>query len=116
MVTLKDKVHGFAILESVIAMIVIMICFGMAMMIFTSILGSSRGKLTVEARIALQSEAAKCKLNDQVFNGYVEMDGFTIERKVLINEEHSELITFVLLAKKDDGQVIAEYYENLPIK
>jgi len=100
-------------MESIFAMIVIMICFGICMMIFASVASGSSSTLKVKARVQLQSEADRCKTDHEFNDATFARDEFVIERTFKPAENNSDLIEMKLLAINPEGKILAEYHELL---
>ncbi len=100
-------------MESIFAMITIMICFGICMMVFTTITSGSSSALQVKARVCLQSEADRCKAEHNFSDAIVTEEQFTIEKTVSPYETNAALTEMILLAKNADGKILAEYHELL---
>jgi hypothetical protein len=109
MVTLKLK--GYILLESMIAMIIVMLCFGFSVMIYNNVVTGSRNKLKVRARICLENEAIKSKLENRMPDETVEYDEFHIEKKMVPYSTSSNLYQLNYKALTPDGIALAEYHE-----
>lgn len=105
------KLHGYVLLESIVSMVIIMTCFGIAMLIFTTSLSGSVSKLRVEARIRLHAEAEICKAEQLFIDGDIRCEAYTIERKVKLMDDNEHLGILELRAFSPDGKVLAEHYE-----
>jgi hypothetical protein len=115
MVELNKKFRASSVLESVFAMIIIMICFTMAMIVFNTLSISTRGIISVKARMDLQSEATRCKLNDELMDGRIVRDDYMIERRLIYHAEFPDLMELSLIAKNHNGITLAEHHEYLEV-
>jgi hypothetical protein len=104
------RLKGFVLLESIFAMVIIMVCFGICLVIFSQIASSPANSLQVKARIRLQAEAEHCKTNRQFIDGTVSFEEFVIE-KTFLKKKESALTEMKLVAVNPQGRVIGEYHE-----
>lgn len=112
-IKLNQKLKGAVLLESMLAMIVVMLCFGIAVMIYNNVVAGSREKIKVLARIQLATEAEKAKAGERLLDETIECNGFRIERRVLPYRDAADLCELELTAIMPDGKQIAEYHELL---
>jgi hypothetical protein len=109
MATLKLK--GYALLESMVAMIIVMLCFGFSMMIYNTIVTGTRSKLKVIARIRLENEAISSKAENRLLDETIPGDEFRIEKKLIPLENSESLLQLHYTAITTDGAQLAEYNE-----
>lgn len=112
-IKLNRKLKAAVLLESMLAMIVVMLCFGIAVMIYNNVVAGSREKIKVLARIRLDNEAVKAKADERLLDGTVECAEFKIERRILPYRDAADLYELQLTAIMPDGKQIAEYHELL---
>jgi predicted NBD/HSP70 family sugar kinase len=108
-----SRVKGFVLLESIFAMITIMICFGISMMIFNMITSGGTGTRLVNARIRLQSEADACKHEKRFTDEVTTAEGYTIEKSFGVVKDHPEITHMKIIARDAEGIIFAEYNELL---
>ncbi|HET6990660.1 MAG TPA: hypothetical protein VFJ43_05015 [Bacteroidia bacterium] len=105
------KFKGYVLLESMIAMIIVMMCFGFAVMIYNNIITGSRSKLKVLARICLANEAAKSKSENRLIDETVDYTEFHIEKKIIPFKNSEKLIQLHFTAITPDGIQLDQYNE-----
>ncbi len=105
------KLKGYALLESMIAMIIVMMCFGFSIMIYNTIVTSSRTKLKVLARIRLENEAIHSKSANRLFDETIAGEEFRIEKKFVPVENADNIFQLHYTAITTDGVLLAEYKE-----
>jgi len=110
---LSGKVRASSLLEVLIAMIVIIIVFTIAMMIYTNVLrlSLSAKKLRAEAllqNIMLNDEHKVTDVKDTVNN-----NDFRIEQKITPYDQSSNLTVIHLIAYDSNQQKIAELQKVL---
>jgi hypothetical protein len=105
------KLKGYILLESMIAMIIVMLCFGLSIMIYNNVVTSSRNKLETIARIALENEAIKSKSENHLLDETIQYDEFHIEKKIFPYQTFENLYELNYAAFSSDGFRLAEYHE-----
>lgn len=105
------RVKGYVLLESIFSMVVIMICFGVAMMVFNMITSNSGTALKTRARIQLQTEAEKCKSAHLFLDEDLRFDAYTVERRVKPYNANEHVSLLELRAITPEGKTLAEHYE-----
>ena len=116
MAGLKRKVRAYVLMESVFAMVIVMLTFAAAMLVFNVMAEGQRSYLVVKAEIALRNEAERCKLNQEFFNAEIVGKEFAIRRRVYQYEEAEHLLTLELKAITDEGKTLSEYYEFVSVR
>lgn len=105
------KLKGYVLLESMIAMIIVMLCFGFSIMIYNNIVTGSRSKLKVLARICLESEAMESKSQNRFLDETIDCGEFHIEKKNIPYKLSDNLIQLHYTAIMRDGFQLEEYNE-----
>jgi Tfp pilus assembly protein PilE len=89
------KANASTLLEVVIAMVIIILVFGMAMMIYANVLRLSLSAKKIKAQAVLQDIALKAEQTGQYATGSLTIDDFRIEQEIkpfnndtLLNEIH----------------------------
>jgi hypothetical protein len=116
MAPLSLRLKAYALIEAMVAMVIIMLCFGIAFFVFNAMTESQRNYLNVKGEIALRTEAQKCKAGNNFFDEDIPSEEFTVQRRIRISEEQEHLATLELKAVTTDGKTIAEYYEFVYIR
>jgi hypothetical protein len=108
---LKCRLKGTILLESLLAMVVVMLCFGIAVMIYNNVITGSREKLKVAARLQLETEAQQCHRENQFIDATEDAGAFRVEKLILPYKESTDLFELRLTAIAPDGKTLAEYHE-----
>jgi hypothetical protein len=108
------KFKGYVLLESMIAMIIVMMCFGFSVMIYNNIVTGSRNKLKVIAGISLENEAIKSKRQNRLIDERIDYDEFHIEKRIIPYKTSENLCQIHLTALTPDGFELAQYDEIIP--
>jgi hypothetical protein len=105
------KFKGYVLLESMIAMIIVMMCFGFSVMIYNNIVTGSRSKLKVLARISLENEVVKSKQENRLLDETIDCDAFHIEKRIIRYNSMVNLSQIHFTALTPDGIQLAQYNE-----
>jgi len=79
---LKARVRSSSILEVIVSMVIIVVVFGIAMMIYTNVLRLSLSGKKLKAQALLNETMVKTEHNTQVSAQSITVDDFTIELEV----------------------------------
>lgn len=105
------KLKGYVLLESMIAMILVMMCFGFSVMIYNTVVTGSRNKLKVMARIRLENEAIQSKLEKRFVDEKTAYDEFSIEKRITPFGNSDQIFLLHYSAVAPGGMVLADYKE-----
>jgi hypothetical protein len=107
----RPALRAYVLLESVFAMIILMICFGIAMMIYENVVNHSQSQLALLARYRIQTEATLAK-SEKLFLGETkEYDEFRIEKKVTAYQDETDVFEMELKAIAPNGKLLYDYHE-----
>lgn len=104
------RIKATTIVESIVAMTVIAIAFGVGMMVVEMILNSNKAAFKYRVhqkleQVMLQTKAAQTYLDEHI----AEAD-FVIEKRVLLHENYSNLYRIILLAKDLEEREIMQQH------
>ena len=111
MARLKKNLRAYVLMESVMAMVIVMLCFGIAMMIINNIVAGSRDKLKTIARIRLESQAIVIKKEKRFIDETISADDFRIEKQFHPWQNSGTVFQMELQAVAPDGKILARYDE-----
>jgi Tfp pilus assembly protein PilE len=105
---LKGRVEASTILEVVISMIIIVVVFGIAMMIYTNVLRVSLSAKKIRAQALLQETMLKAEQTTANVNQSFTVDDFRIEQAATQYNSGSGLTLIHLTAYDQNQQKVAE--------
>ena len=105
---LKGRVQASTILEVVISMVIIVVVFGIAMMIYTNVLRMSLSVKKLKARALLNEMAMNAEHSPADATTVVIADDFRIEQETKPYNGNAALIEIHLTAYDSNKQKIAE--------
>jgi Tfp pilus assembly protein PilV len=106
--TIKTKITASTILEVVIAMVLIILVFGIAMMIYTNVLNNSLSVKKIRAQGILQQALIKAEQTSDNSSESVSVDDFRIEQEVKPYNSNNNLVDIHLTAYDTNQKKIAE--------
>jgi len=104
----KGLVRASTVLEVVIAMTIIVIVFGIAMMIYENVMRMSLSVQQLKARHILKEQLLKVAYTDSLANNTFQIDSLTVNEKVTDTLNGSHLKLVVLEAYDRNHQKITE--------
>ena len=105
---LKAEVKASTIMEVIVSMVIIVIVFGIAMMIFTNVLRLSLSAKKIRAQALLQETLLNAEHNPENTNQSFTVDDFRIEQVAGPYQQNSSLTLIQLTAYDQNQQKIAE--------
>ncbi|MBB6126359.1 hypothetical protein [Mucilaginibacter lappiensis] len=114
-VKLNGKLQASTILEVVVSMVIIILIFGTAMMIFANVTRLSLSVKKMQAQAILQEILLQAPSQNENKNESSQIDGFRIERQFKPVENEPEL-TQVTLTAFDDNQEQAAQVQQIIIQ
>lgn len=105
------KLKASTLMESLVAMIVIMICFVIASMIYTNIINSTNNKLKLDASLLLKEIGIKAKEENNYLDEKFETENLVVQKSVTSYKNSGNLSLLTLIAFDKNGKKIAEQKE-----
>lgn len=115
MALLKIKCKASTLLESLVAMVLIMICFGIAMMIYVNVMSSDNNRQKLSAQLLLNQVALEGKQEKKYLDEKIEAGNMTIQKTVAPYKEADNLSLLTLTAFDKNGKMIAQHKELIPM-
>lgn len=109
MVALKLK--GSSLLESLIALVILLSVLGIGTYIYVNMLSTSVSFTSVKAGSLLREQALEIDLSKSMPNDMIVCDGISVVRKCSPVQEHEALVYIVLKAFDTHGAELAVYEE-----
>ncbi|MGL4595955.1 MAG: hypothetical protein ACRCYO_00410 [Bacteroidia bacterium] len=107
---MNKKVNGFALLESLLALVVISGCFAIGLSIYNNVSSGNRTAQRLKAEFLLADWAFRTKAEKRFLDERLEREGLKLERRVSLygGAENLQRLDFYAYA---DELVVAEYHE-----
>jgi type II secretory pathway pseudopilin PulG len=111
MASLNKQLRGYILLESILAMIIVMVCFGVAMLIYNNIITGMRGRLELQARLLLEQEALNAYTADRLVDEWGKNDVIDIEKSITPYTSCENVYVLQLTARDHDQRILATHNE-----
>jgi Tfp pilus assembly protein PilV len=102
------KVKGSTLLEVIVALVIIMFVFGIAMMIYLNVLQSSYSNRLIQANLLLKAISDETIREKKYVDEYIQRNGWTV-KKSIVKYQHSNCLIHLHLETMDSlyhGKVI----------
>ena len=103
---LNKKVKAATLIESLIAMIIIVVCLGAGTMIYLNVLQSDKQRLKLKAILMLNKEADKIKKDKSFIDGEQQVGDYVVKKTIKKFSETENLYSLILVALNKEGKVI----------
>lgn len=111
MARLTHKLKAGTLIESLIAMVIILICMGIATIIYANVLNSDKHRQELKAMLILNEELAETKKERTFLNQEKEMGEWRLKKSVQFYEQTENVFKLSLSVVDIAGEKIAELNE-----
>ncbi|MCU0436181.1 MAG: hypothetical protein MUC87_22180 [Bacteroidia bacterium] len=111
MAQLNTRVKGYILLESILAMVIVMTCFGVAAMIYNNVIGGMRSRLQLQARFELEQEAYRARTQNRLITEQIPHETLLISKSVELYKGAENVYLLKLSAAGKDGKLLAVHRE-----
>lgn len=108
---LTKKIKAATLIESLIAMIIIVVCLGAGTMIYSNVLSSDKQRLKLKAILMLNKEAEKIKKEKNFLDGELQEGDYLIKKTIKKMPETENLYSLILVASNKEGKIIGTHNE-----
>lgn len=110
---LNHKLKAASLLETILALVITMLVFGIASMVYVNVLKSGITLSALTARQKLEVLAEETKRSKTFVSETVKEEGYTIEKSIEPYQGNTSLLKMELQVIDEQGKVLAEYKELL---
>lgn len=107
MVKLNHPLKASTLMESLIAMVILIVCFGIGTMIYTNVLTSDRERKQLHATLLANEEAITIKSEKNYLDAEWKIDDWTIKKTVEKYNETENLFLLSIAVLDRDKKVIS---------
>lgn len=111
MAGLKRKIKAATMLESMVAMVIIVVCLGVGTMIFVNVLNNDKDRVSLKASLILNKQSTFIKNEKQFIDGESTQDGYTIRQTFVKYNDTDNLFTMTLKALDENRKIVFERKE-----
>lgn len=112
-VLVNQQLKGSTLIESLIAMIIIVLSIGISAMIYSSILSSDKEFIKLKANKLIDAEAATTKAQKLFIDSEIKVNELIIQKKVSLYTETENLYRISFLVTDANGNAIVTRNELL---
>lgn len=116
MAQLNYKIKAATLMESLIAMVIIVVCLGVGTMIYTNVLNSDKQRLQLKAVGELNRLADKAKTEKNYLDSQEQLNGWNIKKTVNKYDQTENLYQLSIAAFDTTGRLIAIRNELITIE
>jgi hypothetical protein len=110
----KNRIKASSLFETIVALMVIMIVFGIAMTIYVNVMKNSSSLAELKASLRLEEIARETKDGKKYFNESFETEGVQIEKKISVYKGREGIILLEIVAFDPLKKRLADYKEIIP--
>jgi hypothetical protein len=111
MALLKTQLKASTLIEALVAMVIVMICFGIASMIYVNVLNADNNRIQLKAHLIVSDLAQKAKTTSTFLDEKIETEGLVIQKSIEGYHDIPNLSVLKFVAFDKKGKVITEYKE-----
>lgn len=116
MVTLTIGLKAGTLMESLIAMIIIIVCISISAIIYTNVLDSDKQYLKLKANQILNQEAVAAKSKRDILDTEIKSGDWTIKKKFEVYTQTENLLKLSLTAINNNSNVVVERNELIVLE
>jgi len=107
MVQLNGKLKASTLIESLVAMVIIITCLGVSSMIYSNVLNSDNQRTQLKAMLILSEEAIATKTEKSLLDSEKQIGDWTIKKTVESYPQSENVFKLSLTAINKSGKIIA---------
>lgn len=108
---LNKKLKAATLIESLIAMIIIVVCLGVGTMIYSNVLNSDKQRLKLKAILMLNEEAQQIKTKKIFLDGEKTIGDYVVKVEIKKFDQSENLHALSLTAINKEGVVMGSHRE-----
>jgi hypothetical protein len=110
------KLKAATLLEPVVAMVIVMLCFAGATTLYVKVLNSDKGRLRLHATILLQQVANDARSTNKYIDEDIESESISVKKRLAKYKGNEKLQLFSLKAFDKNSNLLSEYNELILVK
>ncbi len=113
---LKHKIKAATLMESLIAMVIIVLCLGVGTMIYTNVLNSDKQRIQLKAIGLLNRMAEHAKIEKNYLDSEQRLDDWNLKKTVEKYDQTENLYRLSIAAFDTTGHLIAIRNELITVE
>lgn len=110
------KVKGSTLIETIVAMVIILVCAGIGLTIFTNTTRDFNESLMIKARLKADSLSVETRNNKEFFDASLEINGLQIERTLQQYSKSRTIKILTIRVLNSSGREICNQKELVVLK
>ncbi|MFI5219202.1 MAG: prepilin-type N-terminal cleavage/methylation domain-containing protein [Bacteroidia bacterium] len=111
MAVLNKKINGSTLIETLVAMVIIIICFGIGTVIYSNVINSVDFRQRLHASMVLNEVSIQSKKDNNYVDNDYEIENLVVKKKINRFMESDDLLQMTLSAYNGKGKLIAQHKE-----
>ena len=116
MVKVNQRLKASTLMESLIAMVIMVVCLGVATMIYTNVLSSDKQRNQLKAMFLANEEAGKTKAEKNFLDSEIQAGDWIIKKTVAKYEQTENLYKLSLTVLDRNKKIIVTRNELIPVE
>jgi len=115
MAELTDKIKASTLVEALVAMVIILIIYGIGLTIFINVNKSSANRLKIEAYLQLEDIVAKTKKEARYLDETYDLENLKVEKKITKYDNNNSLNVLQIKILSKENKLLAEHREIIKV-
>ncbi|MBA3971409.1 MAG: hypothetical protein H0X46_04580 [Bacteroidetes bacterium] len=111
MAQLGLKLKAATLIESLIAMVIIVVCMGVGIMIYSNVLDSDKQRMRLKSYLLLDKESEKTKVKKSYLDDEMRSGDYTVKKILTKIPETENLYELALTVLNQEGNIIGKRKE-----
>lgn len=116
MALLTKKIKAATLIESLIAMVIVMLCFGIAITVYVNVISSGNQAQKLRSRLLLKKIAVETKQSRVFLDEKITLDEVVVQKKITPYNGMKNLVQMNLKAYSNTEKLLSEYNELVPVQ
>lgn len=114
MALLTKKIPGATLIEALIAMVIVMLSFGIAITVYVNVISSGNQSQKLKCQFLLKKIAIETKQNHLFLDEKISSDEITVQKTVTPYSGNKNILQLNLKAYSPNEKLLSEYNELVP--
>ncbi len=107
----KTKIPGSTLQETIIALTIVLICFSVALAVFTNVLYAEKAWVKLNADLLIKQVSSETKLNKSYYDEWIDIKQFHIEKTITEYNGNEQLLKLRIRVYSNQDKLINELNE-----
>lgn len=116
MALLKTRLKAATLIESLVAMVIIVVCFSVATMIYVNVINSDKQRMGLKAMQLLDKEVQQLKNEKNFLDEEKKVNGWIVKKTLQKYAQTDNLYHLMLTVKDTAGRIVAKRNELIAVE